>query len=92
MIEYIFKAHCSIAQRVLLDCQMKVENDFLLVYILNSSKSLQDKNITYTNGTAPFKKCKQLIEYQHLLFLRDTCGLYYKRVTIVIDAPSVISK
>jgi hypothetical protein len=39
-----------------------------------------------------FKKCKQLFEYQHLLLLRDICGLYYKRVMIVIDAPSVVSK
>ncbi len=29
----------------------------------------------------------------HLLnFLLDSCGLYYKRITIVIDAPSVVSK
>jgi hypothetical protein len=26
---------------------------------------------TYFNGTARFKKCKQLFEYQHLLLLRD---------------------
>ncbi len=24
-----------------------------------------------SNGTAHFKKCKQLFEYQHLLLLRD---------------------
>jgi hypothetical protein len=27
---------------------------------------------------------KQLFEYQHLLLLRDICGLYYKTITIVI--------
>ncbi len=26
------------------------------------------------NGTAHFKKCKQLFDYQHLLFLRETSG------------------
>ncbi len=36
------------------------------------------------NGTVRLKKCKQLFEYQHLLLLRDICGLYYKTFTIVI--------
>jgi len=27
-----------------------------------------------------------------LISISATCGLYYKRITIVIDAPSVISK
>jgi hypothetical protein len=27
--------------------------------------------LIYPNGTACFKKCKQLFEYQHLLLLRD---------------------
>ncbi len=29
------------------------------------------KTLTLINGTARFKKCKQLFEYQHLLLLRD---------------------
>jgi hypothetical protein len=29
------------------------------------------KNTSRDNGTAHFKKCKQLFEYQHLLLLRD---------------------
>jgi hypothetical protein len=33
------------------------------------------------NGTVNFKKCK--LEYQHLLLLRDICGLYYKIFRIV---------
>ncbi len=30
------------------------------------------------NGTARFKKCKHLFEYQHLLFLRDVWSQCYK--------------
>jgi hypothetical protein len=33
-----------------------------------------------------------LFEYKHLLLHRDICGLYYKRIAIVIDAPIVASK
>ncbi len=40
--------------------------------------------IDLLNETAHFNKCKQLFEYQHLLLLRDICGLYYKQVMIVI--------
>ncbi len=39
---------------------------------------------TECNGTAHFKKCKQLLQCQHLLLLRDICGLYYKCFMIVI--------
>jgi hypothetical protein len=36
------------------------------------------------NGTAHYKKCKQLFEYQYLLLLRDISGLYYKTIAIII--------
>ncbi len=35
---------------------------------------------------------KHLVEYQHLLILRDICGLYYKHVTIVNDTSSGVIK
>jgi len=36
--------------------------------------------LNFYSGTAHFKNCKQLFEYQHLLLLRDTCGQCYKTV------------
>ncbi len=38
------------------------------------------------------KKCKQLLDYQHFLSLRDICGLYYKPMTIVNDDFRVVNK
>jgi hypothetical protein len=38
------------------------------------------------------KKCKKNNPYQHLLLLKDICGLYYKHVTIVNDASSGVNK
>ncbi len=35
---------------------------------------------------------KQLFKYQHLLLLRNICGLYYKHVMLVNDASSGIIK
>jgi hypothetical protein len=44
------------------------------------------------NGTARFKKYKQLFEYQDLLLLRDISGLYYEHVTIINDDSNIVSK
>jgi len=63
--------------------------------LVNSSFSLTTKlgfNEEKFNGTACFNKCKQLLEYQHLLLLRDICGLYYNPFTIVNDDTRVINK
>ncbi len=40
-----------------------------LTYLWGIKNMLLSKDIY--NGTAHFKKCKQLFEYQHLLLLRD---------------------
>jgi hypothetical protein len=36
------------------------------------------------NGTAQFKKYKQLFQYQHLLLLRDICGQISNLYLIVV--------
>jgi hypothetical protein len=38
---------------------------------VNNINVCKTKNKGSGNGTAHFKKCKQLFEYQHLLLLRD---------------------
>ncbi len=53
----------------------------LLIHFINSLS---------LNGTARFEKRKQLLKYQNYFILRDISGLYYKTITIVIDAPSVV--
>jgi hypothetical protein len=50
---------------------LKLFHDILIIFkYLNSLISVISSN-RYENGTARFKKCKHLFEYQHLLLLRD---------------------
>jgi hypothetical protein len=37
------------------------------------------------NGTAHFKKCKRLFEYQHFLLLRDIWCQFYNTFSFVTD-------
>jgi hypothetical protein len=42
-------------------------------FSLQVRKSQYEKEYHNLNETARFKKCKQLLEYQHFFLLRDIC-------------------
>jgi hypothetical protein len=69
-----------------LSCSFRVSKFATIIFmngtehIRHLSRNTRQEYMEYTNnGTARFKKCKQLFEYKHLLLLRDIWGskLYF---------------